>query len=256
MRLRVEAVSFLNTVPLVWGMLHGEQRSAVDLTFSIPSVCAEKVENGLADVGLVPSAEIARQGLEIVSDVGIACRGTVRSILLISRKPFREIRTLSADLSSRTSVQMAKIILREQYGAFPKITKAPPHLEHMLADADAALVIGDPALLIDPVTLAFECIDLGTEWWRLTNLPMVFAAWAGKPNVRKYRAASLCRSSYEFGRARLNDIVESEYRKRKISRELAAQYLSRFIQFEIGREEQRGMEAFWELAQLPRPVSA
>lgn len=237
-------------------MLHGPEASEVDLSFSIPAVCAEEVEDGKTGIGIVPVAEIARQGLEIVSDVGIACRGSVRSILLVSRKPFQDIQTLAADLSSRTSVQLARVILRERYGAEPAISRAVPDLEHMLADADAALIIGDPALRLDPQTLPFDCLDLGAEWWQLTKLPMVFAAWAGKPGVASRRIASLTRSSYEFGRVHLDEIIDAEHVRRQVSRELAAEYLSRYIRFEIGAEEQKGMQAFFEFAELPYPVFA
>ena len=110
----IRAVSYLNTVPLVWGMQHGPQREEVHLSFSIPSECARDVENGTAQVGLVPVAEIARQGLAIVPGVGIACQGSVRSILLFTKVPWKQVRTLAADLSSRTSVHLARVILRER----------------------------------------------------------------------------------------------------------------------------------------------
>ena len=91
--------------------------------------------------------------------VGICCLGAVRSILLFSRVPWREIRTLAADHSSRTSVQLARIILRERYGVEPRITHEKPVLPDMLLHSDAALVIGDPALRLEPATLPFECLD-------------------------------------------------------------------------------------------------
>ncbi len=115
-------MSYLNTVPLVWGMLHGPQREDVDLSFSIPSVCAEELDREQIEVGLVPVAEIARQGLDIVPGVGISCLGAVRSILLFSRVPWRQVRTLAADRSSRTSVELARVILRERYGVEPQVT--------------------------------------------------------------------------------------------------------------------------------------
>jgi chorismate dehydratase len=100
---RIGAVSYLNTVPLVWGMLHGPESEAVDLSFSIPSVCAQRVERALIDVGLVPVAEISRQGLEIIPGVGITCLGAVRSILLVSRVPWSRIRTLATAGSGRNA---------------------------------------------------------------------------------------------------------------------------------------------------------
>jgi predicted solute-binding protein len=249
---RAGAVSYLNTVPLVWGMLHGPESEEVDLSFSIPSVCAEEVERGEIEIGLVPVAEIARQGLEIVPGVGIGCLGAVRSILLFSRGPWRQLRTLAADRSSRTSVELARVILRERYGVEPQVTAHEPVLQKMLAEADAALIIGDPALRIDADACNFDWLDLGTEWLALTGLPMVFAAWAGKPGIARESLGRMTRSSYEFGRARLREIIDEEHEQRGITWDLADQYLRRHIRYELGPDEQKGLETFYELAKLRR----
>ena len=249
-------MTYLNTVPLVWGMQHGPQASEVDLSFSIPSECARDVENGSAQVGLVPVAEIARQGLEIVPDVGITCLGPVRSILLFSRVPWKEIRHLASDLSSRTSVHLARVILREHFGVEPRITQARPVLREMLASADAALIIGDPALCLNPEGEGFACLDLGEEWFHLTRLPFVFAAWSGKPGIPLDPLRRIFRESYEFGKARISEIVEQQHALRSITKELAAHYLTQHIRFEIGRDEERGLAAFFEMANLARPVFA
>jgi chorismate dehydratase len=254
--LRVGAVSYLNTVPLIWGMLHGPQRNLVQLSFSLPSACADQVEHDLIDIGLVPVAEIARQGLEIVSSVGITCRGAVRSILLIARVPWRKVRTLAADAGSRTSVQLARIILRERFGVEAVVTPHDPNLEAMLETNDAALVIGDPALHIDPKTCPFSCLDLGAEWWALTGLPMVFAAWAGKPGIANSEIERITAESYAFGKARLQEIVQGEYQNRGIGQDLAERYLQHHIRFEIGIQEQQGLKTFLELADLKRSVVA
>jgi len=251
---RLRAVSFLNTVPLVWGMLHGPQAAGVDLSFSIPSECARDIENGACELGLVPVAEIARQGLQIVSSVGIACRGPVRSILLFSRVPWQQIRTLAVDSSSRTSVELARVILRERYGVVPVVTRHRPALASMLAHCDAALIIGDPALLLDPEKLPYQSLDLGEEWFRLTGLPFVFAAWAGKPGVDTESLRELTRASYQFGSAHMEEIVEAEYTRRDISRELARRYLSDHIRFTLGPPEMNGLDAFLQMADLSSPV--
>jgi predicted solute-binding protein len=208
------------------------------------------VERGAIDVGLVPVAEIARQGLEIVPSVGITCLGPVRSILLFSKVPWREVRTLAADLSSRTSVQLARVILRERFGADPQTTRQEPKLEAMLARADAALVIGDPALVLNPDSLPFAWLDLGQEWFNLTGLPMVFAAWSGKPGLPLGKLAEITARSYQFGRDHLDEIVDSEYSRRGVTRELAKQYLTRYIRFELGSEELEGLGTFFRLAGL------
>ncbi|MDQ6699508.1 MAG: ABC transporter substrate-binding protein, partial [Acidobacteriota bacterium] len=109
--LRVCAVQYLNTAPLVWGMLHGPQRGRFDLSFETPSKCADAVAAGAADIGIIPSIELERQDLTIVPGLGIASVGAVRSILLISKAPASEIRILAADVSSRTSVALSRIIL-------------------------------------------------------------------------------------------------------------------------------------------------
>lgn len=233
-------------------MLHGEERKAVDLSFSIPSVCAERLEEGIIDVGLVPVAEIARQNLEIVPGVGITCLGAVRSILLFSRTPWTRVRTLAADASSRSSVQLARVILRERFGVEPDITPQVPVLNEMLSGADAALVIGDPALRLRPEELPYECLDLGAEWLALTGLPMVFAAWAGKPGIPLNALERITISSYLFGKERMDDIVEREHTSRGVTAELAERYLRHYIRFELGADELKGLEAFLELADLPR----
>ena len=233
-------------------MLHGSQKEGVEITFSLPSKCARDIERGTSDVGLVPVTEIARQGLQLVEGVGICCRGAVRSILLFSLVPFQQIRTLAVDSSSRTSVQLAQIILRERYGAQPQLFSDQPLLDRMLAHADAALIIGDPALVLDPDKLGHRWLDLGSEWCLLTGLPMVFAAWACKQGVPLTGVQALTVGSYKFGRANLSAIVDHEYGIRGITRDLATRYLSENIQFELGGAEKRGLETFLKLANLSR----
>jgi len=247
---RIGAVGYLNTTPLVWGMLYGPQREQVELSLSPPALCAEQVENGAIQIGLVPVAEIARQGLEIVPGLGISCFGPVRSILLFSRVPWRQVRTLAADASSRTSVQLARVVLRERFGVEPEITTVPPELENMMQHADAALIIGDPALRIQPEQTPYHWLDLGAEWHALTQLPMLFAAWAGKPRLPIAALSEVTRGSFEFGKARLDEIAASEHAQRGISHELAGKYLHRYIRYEIGPRELRGLETFFELAGL------
>ncbi|HMF76477.1 MAG TPA: MqnA/MqnD/SBP family protein, partial [Bryobacteraceae bacterium] len=157
-------------------------------------------------------------------------------------------------LSSRTSVQLARVILRERFGVEPEFTPAQPDLEQMLAHSDAALIIGDPALRLIPEQLPYECLDLGAEWFALTGLPMVFAAWAGKPGLPVDLLTDLTRGSYEFGKAAIDEIVRGQYAQRGVTQELAGRYLRQYIRFEFGPEEHRGLQAFYELARLPRPA--
>ncbi|MCS7314020.1 MAG: menaquinone biosynthesis protein [Bryobacterales bacterium] len=243
-RLRVCAVSYLNTVPLVWGMLHGRQRSLFELDFALPAECADRVATGRADVGIVPSAELERLDLEVLPGAGIACRGAIRSILLLSKTEPDRVRTLAVDRSSRTSVVLARVVLAERYGARPRLTPMPPDLDAMLAEADAALIIGDAALRLDPERLPYRALDLGKEWVELTGLPMVFAVWAARREVFSPGLAEPFLDSCRFGRDHLEDIVRLEAGGRGIPESLAREYLGERVVHELGDLEYRGLEEF------------
>lgn len=256
LRPRLAAVSYLNTAPLVWGMQYGPQAAQADLEFFVPSECARRVAAAQADLGIVPVAEMARLGWEPVPGTGIACHGAVRSILLVSRVEPRLIRTMAADSGSRTSVRLARIVLAERYGATPATFEQDPGLEAMLARADAALLIGDAALAIDPTTLPYYCLDLGEEWLALSGKPMVFALWAGPPaSLDRFGRAGLeaiFSGSLEFGQARIDDVVRREAAARAMDPALVHRYLTHFIRYRIGEEELAGLDAYLRLlAMLP-----
>jgi chorismate dehydratase len=240
-------VSYLNTAPLVWGFQYGPNQGLFDLEFRLPSECADRLAAGAADIGIAPSIELARQGLELIPGAGIACRGAVRSILLVTRTPLAEIRTLAGDTSSRTSVALARIILERRYGALPRVIARPPDLPSMLAEADAALLIGDPALHVEPERLPYQTLDLGAEWRDMTGLPMVFAVWARRPGAAANDPAALAEAflaSCRFGRARLEEIARRESAPRGFTEAFAHEYLSRHIVNELGEEEYAGMRRF------------
>jgi predicted solute-binding protein len=241
---KICAVSYLNTAPLVWGLLHGPQKDAADLEFAVPSECARRVVGGEADLGIVPVIEMDRHGLTPVSSLCIACRGAVRSILLFTRKPWDEIGTLAADAGSRTSVELARIVLRERFGAAPRVEAMPPDLSRMLAEADAALLIGDAALAVEPEASGLEWLDLGQAWLELTGLPMVFAVWAGRGAAAMDGVEEVLEGSFSFGWASLDAIIKSEADSRGFSRELVAGYFERNVVFRMGAAERAGLEAY------------
>jgi predicted solute-binding protein len=253
-RLRVSAVSYLNTAPLVWGMLHGPQQGMFDLDFRIPAACADQMASGAADIGIVPSFELTRQDLEIVRGAGIACHGPVRSILLVSAVPPAEIRTLAADSSSRTSVQLARVILARKFGAAPVVHSHAPDLDAMLRHADAALIIGDPALRIDPARLPYHTLDLGAEWVELTGLPMVFAVWAGRREVVTPEVVEAFQSSCRYGRERIEEIVAGESPRREFPPAVVREYLTRHIVHELSARDYQGMERFLQYARDLEPA--
>ncbi len=247
-------VSYLNTVPLVWGMLHGRQRDLFDLSFAIPAECADRLESGLADIGIVPAVELNRQKLEIIRGAGIACHGPVRSIFLISKVPFEEIRRLAADSTSRTSVALSRVILARKYGLEPEVRSQRPHLPSMLVEADAALIIGDAALVLEPSQLPFHVLDLGAEWVKMTGLPMVFAVWASRAAVSPQDPQPFL-ESMRFGLDHIEDIARSEHAKAGVSQALARSYLSDNIVFQLGDREYAGLTTFLQYAsELGNPV--
>jgi predicted solute-binding protein len=246
-RPRVCAVSYLNTVPLVWGLQHSpdpELREAFDLRFELPSVCADELAAGRADIGILPVIEMARQKLDYFPGTGIACHGPVRTILLISKVPYKDIGTLAVDSGSRTSVMLSRVILAEQFGATPKVFAHVADLPSMLQVADAALIIGDPALHLDPATLPYHCLDLGGEWVNLTGLPMVFAVWSGARSVINEKNAQAFSQSCRYSLDHMEEIVREQAPIRGISQSMVRDYLTKNIVFELGNKDHEGMRLY------------
>lgn len=229
-------------------MLHGPQSGRFLLEFGLPAVCADHLASGAADIGIVPSFELTRQDLEIIPGAGIACHGAVRSILLISSRPAASIRTLALDTSSRTSVELVRVVLERRYGVTPRCMPHAPDLDAMLAIADAALIIGDPALHLDPAALPGHVYDLGAEWVEMTGLPMVFAVWAGRKGIVTPDLVAAFQASCRYGLAHLEEIVAAESAPRGFAPEVVREYLTRNIVHELGPRDYQGMELFLEYA--------
>jgi chorismate dehydratase len=176
-RLRISAISYLNTAPLMWDFEHGGAGRDFDISYTLPSACARDLQAGNADIGIVPAAAYASiPGLQILPGVVIASRRAVRSILLVSKVPVERIQTVALDTSSMTSVALTKILFEKWLGGGRTFTEMPPNLDQMLATNDAGLLIGDPALRVD--RSRYLTLDLAEEWIRYTGKPFVFAFWA------------------------------------------------------------------------------
>jgi predicted solute-binding protein len=249
---RVAAVSYLNSVPLVWGLTQGPQKGLADVSFCLPAECADRLRAGTADIGLIPVIEAARQNLPAVPGTGIACEGEVRSILLFAKTPWQAVRRVAVDNGSRTSVMLTRIILRERFGIEPELLVMRPQLAPMLAEADAALLIGDAALRVQPERHPYEYLDLGAAWKELTGLPMVFARWAG-PHLPP-DAQALFDGSWHYGEERLPEIIDHQADRRGLPRSLVREYLNRHIRFTIGPRELQGLETYLNLAATLEPA--
>lgn len=176
-RLRISAISYLNTVPLMWDFEHGGASADFEISYTIPSQCAAQLRAGTADIGIIPVAGYAAiPDLAILPGVAIASRRAVRSILLVSKVPRERIRTVALDTSSLTSAALTKVLFAKWWGGQPKFVDMAPDVIQMLGQYDAALLIGDPALKIDRTR--YFTYDLAEEWIRLVGKPFVFAFWA------------------------------------------------------------------------------
>jgi predicted solute-binding protein len=171
--LRLGVVSYLNAVPTVQGL---DSDPRFEIVRDVPSRIAARLHAGEIDLGLIPSIEYAEGDYAIVPGIAIASRGPVRSVMLLHRRPIEGIRRVAVDTSSRTSAALVRVLLRDRLGRDPEYAPMPPDVPAMLNSADAALVIGDPALYYDGEAAR---LDLGAEWTERTGRPFVYAFWAG-----------------------------------------------------------------------------
>ena len=244
--LRLGAVSYLNTKPLVYGLdAHPDQ---FDVRFDVPAKCAELLHEGQVDLGLIPAIEYLRGKYAIVPDISIASDGEVATVAVFTRKPISDVKTLALDLSSRTSVALTRVLCAKKWKIAPTFTPAEPDLEAMLRRADAALVIGDPCFNIDPKKHNVTKIDLGAEWKALTGLPFVYAMWVGRPGAVSPEHRRALQAARDRGLANLPAIAKQESGGDPLYEQRALAYLRDNLRFGLGKAEQAGLRRFHELA--------
>jgi chorismate dehydratase len=252
-KLRISAISYLNTAPLMWDFEHGHAASHFEISYTIPSACARALADGSADIGIIPAAAYTQvPGLQILPDVAIASRRAVRSILLVSKVPLEKVRTVALDTSSMTSVALAKILLKWQ-GGERQYSPMDPNLEQMLDRCDAALVIGDPALQVD--RSRYHTLDLAEEWIRVTGKPFVFAFWAVRGEALKevdpsLDLATIFRESRDHGLqpSSLGQIAREWSRRLKLSEQEVRTYLTENIHYGLDAECLDGLLTFYRYA--------
>jgi chorismate dehydratase len=253
-RLRISAISYLNTAPLMWDFEHGSASRQFDISYTIPSACAQALEAGAADIGIIPAAGYALiPGLKILPDVAIASRRAVRSILLVSKTPIGKIRTVALDTSSMTSVALTKVLFEKWLGGGRTFTPMAPDVEKMLAQHDAGLLIGDPALQID--RSRYLSLDLAEEWIRFTGKPFVFAFWAIREEALQEAdpaqdLSAIFQSSRDHGLLPENlNLIAREWAPRLgISESDARSYLTENIYYHLDAECMEGLKLFYRYA--------
>lgn len=253
-RQRVSAISFLNTAPLLWDFDHGDLRRQFRVDYTLPSACAELLRTGMADIGIIPAATYATiPDLLVIPDVAIAARGPVRSIYLISKVPVARIRTVAADTSSRSSVALLKVLFANHYKADPQFVPMPPDLDTMLASCDAALLIGDPALLAY-ATLPrdrYHVHDLAEDWRDFTGKNFVFAFWAVRKDAHAdANVARAFQQSRDHGVQPENIArIAREWTHRiALSEPEIISYLTEAIHYQLDAASLAGLQLFFRLA--------
>ncbi|HVU96490.1 MAG TPA: menaquinone biosynthesis protein [Puia sp.] len=175
-KIRVGAVSYLNTKPLLYGIERSAVRKDIELVIDYPSRIAEMLVRGEIDMGLVPVAIIpSMEEYYINGDYCIGSNGDVASVCLFSEQPIDRIERVLLDYQSRTSVQLARVLLREYWKIEPELVDAGKDFLSHIRGSTAGVVIGDRAL--EQRTTSPYIYDLAGAWKDFTGLPFVFAAW-------------------------------------------------------------------------------
>jgi chorismate dehydratase len=241
--LRVGIVHYVNSRPLSRGLLAAGAGDPLVCDLLPPAAIADRLRSDELDVGLVPSIELARiPGLEVVPGLAIAATHEVRSVLLVSRVPVGEIESVALDENSRTSAALVRILLSERYGLEPEYRPAAADLDAMLAHADAALIIGDPALAVPRER--YVVLDLAGEWLELTGLPFVFAVWAARGEVAARVPVDRFLASFETGLAELDAIVDETAAESGLPVAVVRDYFTRNLRYRMGPAEQAGLAEF------------
>jgi len=248
---RVSIIDYLNAAPLNYGFKYGLGLGRFQLKFQVPSACSDSLRDGSADAGLISSIECLRiPGLKIVPGLCIASPHKVRSVVILSKVPPESIQTLALDASSRSSAVLAQIILREKYGAQPAVLEMPPNIETMLEAHDAALMIGNKAMMANRQGLV--TLDLAEEWNACTGLPAVFALWAIKEDAPKLDisggASSIFHQSFELGKNNIENIIDIACREIGWTKQEIREYLTENLSFELGKAEMDSLSLFFEKA--------
>jgi chorismate dehydratase len=247
---RLGAVEYLNARPLVYGIDPSDGRFS--LRFDVPSRCAALLHAGDIDIGIVPSIEYLRGGRYLaVPGVAIGSDGPIASVALFSRRPLADIRTMALDTCSRTSVALLQLLCQRHFRIEPEMRPMLPEPDVMLRECDAALVIGDRALLFDHVAAGVEKIDLGEAWTAYSGLPFVYACWVGHPGAIGPGEIDMLVAAGRAGAAHPDEIAASYFAATPALVERGARYLRDNVRFEFGEPQLAGLTRFYrEAAEL------
>ena len=258
---RISASSYSNTAPLVWSFLYGTNRGKYELILdNAPARSAELLAQKRVDAALVPVIEYQRiDDALLFPDVCVGAREKVRSVCLVTKgEELSDVKTVSLDVSSKTSVALTKIIFREFLGFEPDWKRAAPNLSKMLADSDCALLIGDPALIIKESDRANKIrkFDLAATWKSYTGFGFVFAMWMANGEKAEIAKTIDVAAARDEGLAHFEEIISNYEAEISLSREDFRSYLGENISYSIDDNMQRGLELYFRLAAKHRLTEA
>ncbi len=247
---RISASSYSNTAPLVWSFLYGSNHGKVEIILdNAPARSAELLMQDRVDAALVPViASQFVEGVRLIPDVCVGAKERVRSVCLVTdAKDLSDVRSVALDTSSRTSVVLTKIIFREFLGFEPEWRDAAPDITTMLADSDAALLIGDPALALSELPASangLRTFDLAELWNQYTGLGFVFAMWM----TRRDRVDIDFAAARDEGLSHLDEIAANYRTDIGLSNDALIQYLSQNISYSIDERMAAGLDLYLDLA--------
>jgi chorismate dehydratase len=240
----------------MWDFGHGDAGEHFEISYTIPSACAAALGANEADIGIIPAITYAQiPGLVILPNIAIAAKDHVRSILLICRKPIEEVQTIATDTSSRTSVALARVLFAKFLGGAREFTPHAPDVETMLAKHDAALLIGDSALLVSLHDSPYHIYDLAHEWRKVTGKPFVFAFWAVRLDALSRLPKGVCLAKV-FQQSRDHGLepesiaaLSKEWSSRLgLSEAEITTYLTENIHYFLDREAHSGLKLFLQFS--------
>ncbi|MCA1625096.1 MAG: menaquinone biosynthesis protein [Acidobacteria bacterium] len=246
---RISASSYSNTAPLIWSFLYGSQRGKYELILdNAPARSAKLLAQKRVSAALVPVIEYQRiENVLLIPNVCVGTKKRVRSVCLVTKgKDLKNVKTISLDVSSRTSVALTQIIFREFFGFEPVYKISKPNLREMLNDSDCALLIGDPALTIDES--AYRKFDLAETWKSFTGFGFVFAMWMAQISKAEIARKIDFAEVRDEGLEHLDEIIANYETEISISREDFRKYLTKNISFSIDENMWKGLELYFKLA--------
>ncbi len=244
---RISAVSYLNSMPLVDGL--PQRTDLFSVRLDIPSTCAALLHAGDVDLGLIPSIEyLARPDYHIVPGIAVVSRGPVASVCLFSRRPVEQVRSIALDATSRTSVALLRVLCARRFGITPAFVTLAPDVDRMLQQCDAALLIGDLALDARSERTDLTVADLGEHWTAWTGLPFVWAFWAGRPGVLDAHGVQAIQAARDAGVAAIDRIAREFGNGDARVEQRASRYLRQNIRFWLGEDEREALTRYYAMA--------